>query len=331
MSIWLFGIGALGALGGLIGSKLPSFEPERYAVLLDVIQRRRRDLLDRVGLERQARVSLLQELFRMTGDMGVIGPTGHPVYHKPGPHDEFALATAATLFLSPEPAADAFEVPLPTTSLFTSGSPVSSRLAATLVPVVGSPPKHGFSSIVNPSLVPYHFLMSDQEVLWVKSATQEGATRPARNHGLITEGRLPWRPFRHTGKGGWLETDFLLLTVMPRNLDGARLTVASGGHGPGTGATSLLLNPDAFRLSKLESLVGGLKGADGFQVVFEISVNHAGSYSAPYEIRVSEECPPRKIECTSELFSVPPTEINERFLSAIHAEQAVPHSRPPHG
>lgn len=320
MPVWLLG---LGAIGGFIAAKLPSFEPEKYSRLWATLNRQRRDLLDLAGFEEHARIALLQELFRMTGDMGLVGPSGHPRYHKPGPHDEAALGTAATLFLSPQASPDAFEADVPTTGLFTTGSPVSSRLAAMVVPVVGTAPEHGFASIVNPKLVPYHFWMSDQVVLTLKSATQGGAERGAANHGLVTEGRLPWHPFRHTGRDGWLETDFLLLTVIPRNLDGARLTIASGAHGPGTGATALLLNPDVFRLSQLEDLVERVRGFDAFQVVFEVEVSHEGQFSAPRKLRVSEDCPPLKIECSNDLFTCPASKINEQFLRAILAEQSL--------
>jgi hypothetical protein len=110
-----------------------------------------------------------------------------------------------------------------------------------------------------------------------------------------------WHPARQVDGSGWLRTDFLLVTVVPRNKEGGYAITVGGGSGPGTGAFEMLLDAGTFPLSALESLVGDLEGAAAYQVVFEVEVEHSGRFSMPKSIALSKECPPVRIDLAGAL------------------------------
>jgi hypothetical protein len=62
--------------------------------------------------------------------------------------------------------------------------------------------------------------------------------------------------------------------------------------------------------------------ARAYQVVFEVSVTHAGKYSAPNAIRVSSECPPQKIQ-TDSLFSSENDTLTNTVRAAIATNEVM--------
>ena len=284
-------------------------------------------LCDRLRVDLQPRRNLLKELLRVSGSVHIVPPTGHPLYHRPGPHDRAAMAVAASLFESALPEANAFSERLRVTDgLFLTGSPLSSVLTATFVPSVfpeGSQvPGANVPLVVNKTMIPYHFLVGQSADLLVKSATGNGVERPAFNHGLIVDGGN-WHPPQLTERGGWLKTDFLLLSVLPwTDAGGGYAAFVSGGHGAGTGGFQLLMDPDLFPLESLEKLVADLGDTRAYQVVFEVSVDNAGRVSMPTSIRVSSECPPRKIQ-TASLFAVSEDDLDNAVAAALSASEVI--------
>jgi hypothetical protein len=236
------------------------------------------------------------------------------------------MTVAGSLFDNARPEPNAFDARLRATDgLFTSGSPTSSALAATFVPSIFTKTSHvpgtDLPLAVNKSAIPYHFHGGTAADLIVKSASQEGAERAVFNNGLVVNGEI-WHPPQLSERGGRLKTDFLLLTVLPWSQGGGYAVIVSGGHGPGTGAFQLLMDPDFFSLRSLEKLIEDLGVARAYQVVFEVSVTHAGKYSAPNAIRVSSECPPQKIQ-TDSLFSSENDTLTNTVRAAIATNEVM--------
>jgi hypothetical protein len=248
------------------------------------------------------RVDLLRSLFRVSGNLHIPAPREHPLSHKPGPHDLAAMAVPASMYRNPAVTSSPVEAPLMAVdTLFVVGSPLNSALAAMFLPAANVRVAHKINLVLNEQTIPYHFLGGDSESLSIRSATAHGAERRVYNNGLLNCG-TPWHPVALASQGDWLETDFLLVSVLPWNRGGGRAVLISGGHGPGTHALDLLLSPSAFPLSMLEALVKDLKETEAFQIVFEVSVRHDGPYSMPAGIRISSNLPPKKLGLSSPLF-----------------------------
>jgi hypothetical protein len=316
---WIVSLGS-GFIGFVFGDSLDKIDKNigashrLWAKLVDA----RRQILELSGIDRQARLNLLAKLLRISGNVHILPPTGHPLYHRPGPSDIAAMGVASSLLTNPRVEADGFGERLHMSDgLFSAGSPVSSILAATFVPTAGNATRHETQLVVNKAVIPYHFLEGRSNDLIVKSATIAGRVRQARNNGLCIGG-ANWYPQPLTDEGAWLKTDFLLLTVLPWSKEGGGYAAfVSGGHGPGTRAFELLLNPNAFPLENLEALVADLDEAQAFQVVFEVSVIHTGICSMPSSIRVSSQCPPQKIKSIQSLFLLSTDRVDEIVLKAI--------------
>jgi len=309
---FLLGVGLANVRGAL------STPSKLWVALLDPAQRS----LDTSRSDWRARVRLLAKLLRITGSAHIVPPTGHPLYHRPGPHDLAVMKIIGSLFDDPQAEPSMFSEKLRTTdTLFCTGSPVSSVLAATFVPTSGQITHKDFPLLVDRKTIPYHFFHGESDDLVLKSATDGGRQRPARNNGLTVDGET-WHPQPLADKGGWLKTDFLLLTVLPwSKAGGGYAAFVSGGHGAGTRAFELLLKPDTFPLESFERLMADLGNARGYQVVFEVTVIHTGAYSMPSAIRVSTDCPPRRIESIKSLFAFPDTQIDAIVSAAIRKNE----------
>ncbi len=275
-----------------------------------------RILLDKMGKELEARRKLVRQLLRFSGYVHTIGPKGHPLYHRPGPHDIAAMAVATSLYESPREQSQPPEAILQfTDSLFCPGSPINSRLAATFVPSDGQLTPHDTQLVVNPKCLPYHFIAGSSDDLILKGATT-GQVRKAWTHMLkVSRDNEAWRPVNHADQGRLLLTDFLLLTVLPWNRQGGFVVLSGGAHGAGTGAIEFLMRPDGLTLDQLEKLVDDVKEADAFQIVFEVPVTHEGPYTTAVSMRVSGRCPPTPIRNT-DLFTASDKQIYQ-LLSAI--------------
>jgi hypothetical protein len=306
------GTGLLCGIGGYaLGLDKLQKNAEAGATLLKEIGDEVRSLRDRSG-DLSYRVDLLRKLFRVSGHLRIPPPTQHIIHHKPGPHDIAAMAVGGLMYPNPRSTDVPSEAPLAVVdSLFAVGSPVSSQLASEFIPTNGARLRNRVELIVNRHVFPYQFLGGESSNLTLKSATMAGSVRVVRNSGLAHRGDA-WYPPAMADRNNWLQTDFLLLTVMPWNTGGGRAIFASGGHGPGTHALELLAKP-AFPLSKLEKLVADMESADAFQVVFEVPIDHNGIHSSPSSIRISSDLPPRRIESGRSLFTKP----DDKLLHAV--------------
>jgi hypothetical protein len=161
--IWALGTGVV-ALGV---NTLPKVEQalDSGEKLLAKLAIARRRVLDKVGLGRDHRLGLLTRLMRSSGRVHLIAPQQHPQFHRPGPHDFSAMATAAAVLRDSNPIRTAYRSTLTLTdTLFSPGSPISSELAAEFVPVFGQPISGAPPLVVKPSMIPYHFLRGREPV-----------------------------------------------------------------------------------------------------------------------------------------------------------------------
>lgn len=304
---------ATGLLTGLVTTQKGV---EAGGAILTVISEGVRFIFDRAG-DLTHRLDLLRKLFRVSGTLHIPAPKEHPLYHKPSPHDIAAMAVPGSMYTNPATTASLIKASLaPVDTLFVVGSPLNSVLTAMFIPVTNVRVAHKVRPVLNERLVPYHFLGGSSACLLVKSSTGQGAERWVYNNGLVNRG-TPWHPIELASRSDWLQTDFLLVTVLPWNRGGGRAVFSCGGHGPGTSALDMLLHPAAFPLSELERLVKDLDGAEAFQVVFEVSVKHDGVYSMPSSIRIASALPPRRLESVGALFSKSDDEIFETISEAL--------------
>lgn len=143
--------------------------------------------------------------------------------------------------------------------------------------------------------------------------------------GIVRAGEQSvWLPGGIRDSEGWLAADFLLLTVIPTSRTfGGYVALASGAHGPGTGAFGLLANRAAFRLRDLENLLDhpAVKNQRAYQIVFEAKVER-GKYSIPTELRVSEAMPPRSIDVSQGIFKSASDEENWEAIQRVLATAA---------
>ena len=275
-----------------------------------------RVLWDRSG-HTQYRIELIRKLFRISGFLHIPAPTNHPVHHRPGPHDIAAMAVPSLMYTNPLPVEGLRGASLSMIdTLFAVGSPVSSALSAIFIPSSGAAPNANSQLVIHPQGIPYHFLEGEESGMVVKSATENGRIRSARNHGL-TSGTDAWHPAEMADFGRYLQTDFLLLTVLPWNRGGGHAVFACGGHGAGTHALKLLLDHRAFPIEDLVKLVADLQDAVAFQVVFEIPVSNKGIYTMPTGIRVSRDLPPKKISNVNSLMALPDDKMLEAVCSVV--------------
>lgn len=287
--------------------------------LLDTIADGAERLMNKAGRELGYRHKLLRRLLRMSGDLTILSNRQHPRYGEPGPHDFAAMAAAGALLESPiRVDRDYMEPDIEQDGVFMPGSPVSSGLATSFIPVTGPQLPHAdqVPLVVNPEAVPYHFRNGSSRCLRIKSATRPGETRDVRNNGLVHDGES-WFPTPLASSGGWLATDFLLLSVFPRNFGGGHVVLAGGGHGAGTSALSLLLDPAAVPLSQLEDIVASVEGFPYYQLVLEVPVSSDGLFTRGKSLRLSTELRPVGVVGPERLLSLPPSEIRNALFFGV--------------
>ena len=87
------------------------------------------------------------------------------------------------------------------------------------------------------------------------------------------------------------------MSRLPGFQGGADILLLSGFHGAGTQAAELLFDPKAFSDMALARLIKALKDARYWQFVLEVgNIEHFKPMTEGHSIRVSERCPPKKIE-----------------------------------
>ncbi len=274
-----------------------------------------RSFVDRSG-EREHRIELISQLFRVSGCLHIPAPADHPLFHGKGAHDTAAMEVAIAMLKNPSLTDALCEASLmPYDTIFIAGSPNSSALSAAFIPADGSAPPRG-ALVTNASEIPYHIFEGAEEGPVIKSSALEGRERKVRIRGL-TCGTDRWYPPRMADEDSRLKTDYLLLSVIPWNENGGRAVFAGGGHGVGTHALKLLLDRKAFPFAALEKLVSDVEGSRNFQIVFEVSVRHDGTFSMPSGIKVSPDLAPKKISSATSLFSKPEDDVRETVLSFL--------------
>lgn len=101
-------------------------------------------------------------------------------------------------------------------------------------------------------------------------------TWKTENHFFISTSGYEYKPKAGIG---WMEDDYLLITSLPKfNKGKERILIFYGAHGPGTKATSLLLeNPPLKELQKMEKYI---KSEPWYQALFHVKVkkNNEGEY-----------------------------------------------------
>ncbi len=224
------------------------------------------------------------------------------------PHDSAAIAAFRQLDpsvpeLIPGDSRQA-EVP-PAFNLVAVGSPVSSDDVRLYLPYWKSDsPGLGFSETFHSDEIPYHFFMSNEKTIVVRSGAMNGAFVKKGENGIkISSSGRVWRPRHSTDRKGHLKTDFLIVTKLPRSRSGGDVVLMSGGHGAGAEAFRLLLDPKVFPRSELDSLMKAIGNAPYFQFVLECSdIRDDRDMSRAHNLSLSEDCPPQVIEPSAMLF-----------------------------
>ncbi len=131
----------------------------------------------------------------------------------------------------------------------------------------------------------------------VVSMMSPGATKP-KTRKMIWKWRAAgdldtWQPKNYMS-GKSLNSDFLLISRLPRTSVGGDILIFAGGHGAGTEAVTLLLNQ--LPLSQLRDLVDQLQDKPYYQFVIEVTeVRHEATGTIPIQIKISDEMPPVKL------------------------------------
>lgn len=258
------------------------------------------------------RQEALIALLRPTGDIAYSAAKSHLGFqyasHKAKwqqsgfPHDSAAIAAFRRLdrhiaFQVPGDSRQT-EVP-PHVNLVASGSPLSSDDARLYLPYWQSDsPGVNFSNTFQPESIPYHFFVSHEKTITVRSGAMGGQLVKNEENGIVVAktGKL-WKPRHYTDSSGHLKTDFLLITKLPRAGLGGDVVLMSGGHGAGSEAFTLLFDSKAFPKSELNNLMTAIGSAPYFQIVLECSaIRDDRDMTRAYKLSICEDCPPTVID-----------------------------------
>lgn len=114
----------------------------------------------------------------------------------------------------------------------------------------------------------------------------------------ILDGEELYHDRAHVDDQGWLKKDILLVTVAPHLDGGFDVVQLSGGHGAGTEAAKLMLDPEAFPDEDFWSFVRAVQEVRYFQAVLEVEdVERQGPDGATvgHGLRLSQLAPPRAV------------------------------------
>ncbi len=297
----LIGLGALAVVGqgvALTAAGIDIFEHK--GLISRWLQEGYLAFEQKIGINSE-HYKLIQHLFQLHEHSGIAFSAGksHPA---PGPHPKLieglgypheynALAPYRAFMGKASIVASFFRGELSAGGcLLTAGSPVSNADAREYLPYIAENPKDKVAReaasnlIVKAEDLPYQFFGGAEDMVRVYSAMRQEEKRARlnrvryRNSETSSPGWATWMPSDPTDNAGWLKEDFLLLSKLPRySADGTlagSIIVVAGGHGAGTEAFGLLLNPHIFSAKDLVRLTDELSGASYFQVVFQVEVAH---------------------------------------------------------
>jgi hypothetical protein len=239
-------------------------------------------------IEREERLNLISEIFFPTGqvfdgvcadDHPVLGPPslGHDTYT----NEEYAVQAIRDLgrATSDFKVVDSPYEINPSHSIVSIGSSYANRLARA---VMGETTNPSFSYSGDGFNVKLPYSISDLPSSSV-NRLEDGTRFFTSRRGIVTQTQKEFIP--RMGTAGILETDFLLVTLMPWSLSGVDLLLLTGVHGPGVLAIKQLLFD--IPIDDLRSLAKRVRGHKYFQAVFEIpKVREDGQTQVPEGIRL---------------------------------------------
>ncbi len=185
----------------------------------------------------------------------------------------------------------------PNSCLVVAGSTVSNACARMYLPHLAEDPNDKLAMeakrtlIVNGDELPYWLYGGGLDMIKVYSMMKAGQEKRSRWNGIAFRGasqadRRIWRP----QSSAWLKEDFLLVSKLPAysptGMALGSVIVVAGGHGAGTEAFGLLLDPKRFSDSDLNRLSDALRGKTYFQVVFSVAVENDHSLRETRPVRL---------------------------------------------